>query len=61
MPGLCLGLLLWAPIAGAQTPLPIPPFDSGVMVDGIRTFDLLMQTGATEFFPGVDTPTAPVA
>ncbi|MFV2001977.1 MAG: multicopper oxidase family protein [Paracoccaceae bacterium] len=38
-------------------PLNIPPLDAGRMQDGVRVYDLTMQNGTTEFFPGFDTPT----
>jgi len=35
-----------------------PPLDQGVMIGGARTFNLNMQTGSTQFFPGINTATA---
>ena len=42
----------------SQGRLPIPPLYEGEMQNGKRTFNLLMQHSSTEFFPGVQTPTA---
>ena len=35
----------------------VPPTLTGTVVDGKTTYDLIMQPGATEFLPGVLTPT----
>lgn len=35
-----------------------PQLDQGTMINGARTFNLNMQTGNTQFFPGVNTETA---
>ncbi|MCO5192034.1 MAG: multicopper oxidase domain-containing protein [Anaerolineae bacterium] len=37
--------------------LPIPPLQTGQLIDGVRTYDLEMITGTTEFTPGIGTPT----
>ena len=42
----------------SQGRLPIPPLYEGEMQNGKRTFNLLMQHSSTEFFQGVQTPTA---
>ncbi len=41
----------------AQTPLKVPTQHRGRMIDGVRVYDLAMQSGKTEFFSGVRTPT----
>jgi FtsP/CotA-like multicopper oxidase with cupredoxin domain len=38
-------------------PLQIPPENKGQMQDGVRVFDLNVQTGKTEFFEGLKTDT----
>ncbi len=43
---------------GQGQPFVIPTLDQGVMVDGVRTFNLNMQTGTTQFFSGINTETA---
>ncbi|PCI96122.1 MAG: oxidase [Flavobacteriales bacterium] len=35
-----------------------PPLDQGAMINGAKTFNLNMQTGTTQFFPGKNTETA---
>ena len=40
-----------------QQPLIIPALDAGVMKVGERGFNLAIQAGRTEFFPGRQTPT----
>ncbi len=57
-PIICIAVLILVTSARAQQALPIPPLDEGVVVDGKRTFNLLMQHSSTEFFQGVQTPTA---
>lgn len=54
----------WTGQNSAETPsptrsgtLPIPPLQTGHWIDGVRTYNLEMITGTTEFTPGVDTPT----
>ncbi len=42
----------------SQNSLPIPSLDTGTWIDGVRTFDLLMANGTTEFLPGLQTPSA---
>ena len=42
----------------SQNILPIPLLDSGTSVSGVRTYDLLMANGTTEFLPGFQTPTS---
>ncbi|NRA10730.1 MAG: multicopper oxidase domain-containing protein, partial [Crocinitomicaceae bacterium] len=44
--------------ANGQNALPIPPLDGGTMINGGRTYDLLMSDGTTEFLPGLQTPTS---
>ena len=44
--------------ASFSTPLAIPPVDTGTVVDGVRVFDLNLQNGRTEFFPGLQTETS---
>ncbi len=41
----------------AHNPLNIPALDTGSLQNGTRSFDLSVQTGQTEFFPGLKTPT----
>jgi bilirubin oxidase len=41
-----------------QNSLFIPPLDTGVWIGGVRTFNLLMQNGTTQFLPGLQTPTS---
>lgn len=41
-----------------QNSLPIPPLDSGEWINGGRTYDLHMEDGSMEFFPGLTTPTS---
>ena len=53
-----IAVLILAAIGQAQQPLPIPPLDEGTIENGKRTFNLVMQNGSTEFFTGVQTPTA---
>ena len=50
-------LILSSFISYAQT-FVTPPIDQGVMVNGARTFNLNMQSGSTQFFPGINTETA---
>ena len=33
----------------------VPPLDTGITMDGSRTFNLQMQNGTTSFFPGIET------
>lgn len=56
---LCIIALLvcYSTVIG-QNPLFIPPLDTGVWIDGVRTFNLLMQNGTTQFLPGLQTPTS---
>ena len=42
----------------SQEPLPIPYLDAGMMQNGNRKFNLLMQNSTKEFLPGVQTPTS---
>ncbi len=42
----------------SQNPYFIPPLDTGVWVNGVRTFDLLMANATTEFIAGLQTPTS---
>ena len=41
-----------------QNPLFIPPLDTGYWNGNVRTFDLNMQDGNTQFLPGLMTPTS---
>lgn len=41
----------------AHNPLKIPALDKGLVENGVRTYELKVQTGETEFFPGLKTPT----
>jgi len=50
-------LILSSFISYAQT-FVTPPIDQGAIVNGTRTFNLNMQTGSTQFFPGINTETA---
>ena len=36
----------------------MPPLDNGTMLNGVRVFDLKLQDGTTEFFPGLQTQTS---
>jgi len=40
-----------------ETPLAIPPMLEGTFNDGVREYDLTLQSGISEFFKGYDTPT----
>ncbi len=57
------GVLLprWPAIAQGPdpfpTPLRLPPLLEGVMRDGVREFDLRLQTGESRFLPSLVTPT----
>ncbi len=53
------GELLAKPSVGKFTrALPVPPVLEGELRDGKRVFDLSLQRGEHEFFPGVKTPSA---
>ena len=56
-----LALPFLARLSAAQTrqrpPLALPRQDMGQMRDGARHFDLSIQDGQTEFFPGIATTT----
>ena len=40
-----------------SNPLKIPPLDDGRVIDGVRQFELTMQSGSSEFLPGTMTAT----
>ena len=46
-----------APSAAAGTFF-VPPLDTGVVSNGARSFNLQLQNGSTEFFPGIFTATS---
>ena len=41
----------------ATNPLPVPVLETGEVRDGVRNFDLGLQKGTSQFFPGMETPT----
>lgn len=43
--------------SSAGNPLLIPDLYAGALQNGVRTFDLNLQSGVSRFFEGVDTPT----
>lgn len=43
--------------SSADNPLLIPELYAGALQNGVRTFDLNLQSGVSRFFEGVDTPT----
>lgn len=43
--------------SSAGNPLLIPELYAGALQNGVRTFDLNLQSGVSRFFEGVDTPT----
>ena len=53
-----LATLPVVPVLSSPQALPIPPLDEGVMLEGTRTFNLLMQNGSSELIPGFSTPTS---
>lgn len=54
---LLLSLLLTYSLNYSQT-FVSPSLNTGTLVGNTRTFDLNMQTGTTQFFPGINTETA---
>ena len=40
------------------TPVAIPPIDGGIVVEGVRVFELSLRNGQTEFFQGLQTDTS---
>lgn len=41
-----------------SSPVTIPPIDGGTVVEGVREFRMSLQSGKTEFFPGLQTDTS---